>query len=284
MKVLGVPLFSERWCGPRAPLTQAMVSEGFDVTEPYDLLRGAHMDYFTERGKEQWKWLDEQGAHFEHHAPDCKTMSRARGRPFWIGSQRYDGPPALRDEHHVMGFPHLRGNVAVKVRQANKMALASVQRCVKLDEEGKFFRLEHPYRSYLWYMKATISLAKRPGVEMAVFSNCCFGGRRRKWTAYLTNNSRVYEELHQPNCPHNSEDWAEYQPYFQGGQIVYPTEQEAEYPEGLCKAIARGFSRSMDLFRDIFKQYYRNIENWRSRMSSRSTRAPRKDGQRNYGP
>ena len=258
MKVLGVPLFSERWSGPRAPLTLAMVNEGFDVTEPYDVQRGGHMDYFTERGKEQWKWLDEQGAHFEHHAPDCKTMSRARGRPFWIGNQRYDGPPALRDEYHVMGFPHLRGNIAVKVRQANKMAMASVQRCVKLDEEGKFFGLEHPYRSFLWYMKATIALAKRPGVEMAVFSNCCFGGRRRKWTAYLTNNSRVYEELHQPNCPHSAEDWAEYQPYFEEGQIVYPTEQEAEYPEGLCKAIARGFSRSMDLpghLRAVLQEY-----------------------------
>lgn len=35
---------------------------------------------------------------------------------------------------------------------------------------------------------AHVGLASRPGVRMAVFANCCFGGRRQKWTAVLTNS------------------------------------------------------------------------------------------------
>ena len=69
-------------------------------------------------------------------------------------------------------------------------------------------------------MKATMELAARPNVRMAVFSNCCYGGRRAKWTAVLTNNVGIYEALHQPVCPHFGED---YQPYMAGGRVIFPT-------------------------------------------------------------
>ena len=87
------------------------------------------MDFFTEEGKSQWAVLAEEDPDYEHHAPDCKTMSRARGKPFYIGGKFHRGPPALRDERHVMGFPNLKGQDAVKVRQGNKMAHASIKRC-----------------------------------------------------------------------------------------------------------------------------------------------------------
>ena len=132
------------------------------------------MDFFTEAGKAVWEALDASDIDAEHHAPDCKTMSRARGRPFYINGERHEGPPALRDEWHVMGFQHLRGYHA---RQGNKMALRSFKCCSELHDAGKVFTLEHPWRSWLWYMKAAVDLARRPGVKMAVFSNCCFGGR-----------------------------------------------------------------------------------------------------------
>ena len=126
-----------------------------------------------------------------------------------------------------MGFPNLKGQDAVKVRQGNKMALASIKRCEELDDAGKYFSLEHPYRSFIWYMKATMELAARPNVRMAVFSNCCYGGRRAKWTAVLTNNVGIYEVLHKPECPHHGED---YQPYV-----------------GLCTEYARGAAAHLGL-------------------------------------
>lgn len=144
---------------------------------------------------ESGKALDEESVELEHHAPDCKTMSRARGKPFYIGQYRYDGPPALRDEYNVTGFPSLRGESAVRVRQGNRMALKSTKRCSALHDAGKKFSMEHPYRSFLWYMKPVVDLASKPGVYMAVFSNCCFGGRRRKWTSLLTNCREIFDAM-----------------------------------------------------------------------------------------
>ena len=240
-----LPLFSERWSGGNCPLSKAMLREGFDVALPYDLKMGPEMEFFSEEGKAIWKGLDDSPVEVEHHAPDCKTMSRARGRPFWIGNQRYDGPPALRDERHVMGFPNLRGEKAVRVRQGNKMALKSVARCAELDDAGKLFSLEHPWRSFIWYRRQTVELASRPGVVMAVYSSCCFGGSRQKWTAVLTNSPAIYEALHRPDCPHGTH--ADYQPYFDSeGWVIYPTEEEAEYPPGMVEAYAKGARRHFE--------------------------------------
>ena len=121
-----VPLFSERWSGPNCPLSQAVLQEGLPVAAPYDIKFDPRMDFFTEEGKGIWQDLDDLEADAEHHAPDCKTMSRARGRPFWIGNEWHRGPPAIRSEQHVMGFTNLKGPIAVKVRQSNKMALRSI--------------------------------------------------------------------------------------------------------------------------------------------------------------
>ena len=72
-----------------------MLREGFDVALPYDLKIRPEMEFFSEEGKAIWKGLDDSPVEVEHHAPDCKTMSRARGRPFWIGNQRYMTAPSF---------------------------------------------------------------------------------------------------------------------------------------------------------------------------------------------
>eukprot|EP00435_Cladocopium_sp_Y103_P035566 s1373_g9.t1 len=240
-----VPLFSERWSGPNSPLTHAVVHEGLDVTRPFDIKVSPLMDVFSDSGKAIWDDLDMEEIEAEHHAPDCKTMSRARGKPFYLEGRWVKGPPALRDERHVMGYPNLRGFQAVQVRQGKRMALKSVKRCKDLHERGKVFTLEHPYRSFIWFMNATVELAALPGVQMAVYSSCCFGGRREKWTAILTNSPCIYEELHKPDCTHGLLD--DYQPYRdEQGVVRYPTEAEAEYPSGMCQAYARGLRREME--------------------------------------
>lgn len=239
------PTFSERWSGPNAPLTECLVRKGVVVEPPFDLKRDSRMDYFSDEGKGIWKWLDQKKPTAEHHAPESKTFSRRRGQPFWIGNRWFSGPPALRDEANIMGFSNLRGSDAVKVRHGNKMALKSIQRCGELDDQGKIFGLEHPYGSFMWYMKQAIELGRRPGVKMAVFSNCCFGGRRKKWTAILTNCQEVFEALHRPDCPHDGGE--SYAPYYgRDGQIVFPTEEEAEYPPGLVEAYSEGLKRGLE--------------------------------------
>eukprot|EP00435_Cladocopium_sp_Y103_P055568 s172_g18.t1 len=246
MRRLGVPCFSERWSGPNAPLTVAMLRRGFDVLPPYDRERVGRMDFFTEEGKQEWAQLDQEDPDYEHHAPDCKTFTRARGRPFYIEGVRYEGPKALRrDDSNVMGFRNLKGADAVKVRQGNKMALASIKRCEDLDDEQKFFSLEHPYRSFIWGLNRMKELAKRPGVIMAVFSNCCHGGTREKWTCIITNNRGIFEALNQRDCPHGPGE--SYQPYFEGNKLIFPTEQEAEYPKLLCTRYAEGAAIDLGL-------------------------------------
>ena len=107
------PLVSERWSGPNFPLTQAMLREGMEVTSPYDVQVDWNCDYFSDEGKRRWSELDGMDIAYEHHAPDCKTMSRSRGRPFQVNGVWMEGPPALRDERNVMGFHYLKGNNAV---------------------------------------------------------------------------------------------------------------------------------------------------------------------------
>ena len=70
---LAVPVFSERWSGPKAPLTEAMLRQGFDLLPPYDRARGAGMDFFTEEGKSQWAVLAEEDPDYEHHAPGLQN-------------------------------------------------------------------------------------------------------------------------------------------------------------------------------------------------------------------
>ena len=246
-QAVGVPLFSERYSGPEARLSRTMFKAGFRVVDPIDYKWDSTMDVFTERGKEWWAHADASDPTLEHHAPDSKTFSRARGRPYQFAGKWYEGPVALRDESHVMGFTYLAAHEAAAVRKGNKMAMRSIARCRTLHEEGRFFTLDHPRRSWMWYTKPAIDLAGLPGVRMAIFSHCCYGGRRKKWTSLLTNSETIYQALHKPVCPHG--DGEDYPPYWdqQLGQVVFPMEQEATYPWGLCEEYAKAAVNLMNL-------------------------------------
>ena len=243
MKGAPIPTAVAGWSGPNAPLSQALVEAGITTLPPFDVKSGEEMNYFSDAGKATWDSLSQEEPEYEHHAPDCKTFSRARGMSFEVDGQWYEGPQALRDERNVMGFSYLRGEDAVKVRQGNKMACRSIARCEELWLQDREFTLEHPYRSWMWYTKPAIALAGRKGVKMAVFSNCCFGGRRKKWTAVLTNNEWIYQALHKPDCPHAYDD-SDYKPYWDGYRLRFPTEEEAEYPWHLCQVIAQALKQS----------------------------------------
>ena len=106
------------------------------------------MDIFAESGKQWWEYLNQADPEMEHHSPESRTMCRARGAPYWVGDKRYDGPRALWGAHYVMGFSNLRGVDAITVREANKMALRSIYRCVELHANGRFFSFEQLMNSW----------------------------------------------------------------------------------------------------------------------------------------
>ena len=100
------PKFGERFAGPNAPLSHAVAKVGgIQVQEPFDWLRGH--DFFSAEGKALLEAMENDPLLMaEHWAPECKLMSRARGRPITLASGRViKGPQPVRDMNHIMGFP-----------------------------------------------------------------------------------------------------------------------------------------------------------------------------------
>ncbi len=59
------------------------------------------------------------------------------------------------------------------------------------------------------------------------------------------NSRRIFEALNRPQCPHDGGE--SYDPYFgPDGNIVYPTEEEAEYPAELAQAYAKGLKAEFE--------------------------------------
>ena len=75
---------------------------------------------------------------------------------------------------------------------------------------------------------------------------CCFGGRREKWFAVLNNSVEIQEELEKLDCPGHEGLLPYTVQYGPDGQLVFDTEEEAEYPEGFCRAYAIGLKRALE--------------------------------------
>ena len=88
-------------------------------------------------------------------------------------------------------------------------------------------------------------MAAREEFNYAVGSSCCFGGQREKWFAFLNNCPSVQEALTR-DCP-GHEGLLSYQVTENpDGTLHYPTEEEAEYPLGLCVAYSEALKRQLE--------------------------------------
>eukprot|EP00438_Fugacium_kawagutii_P018783 Skav201312 [mRNA] locus=scaffold1490:109079:114118:- [translate_table: standard] len=152
---------------------------------------------------------------------------------------REDSAPQGAELDEIMSFMVLsiQGEAVedqVKVRQDNKMAKRSLKGLEHTHENGGFAGLEHPWGAYLWFTPEAEKIQALPGWWMATWSQCCYGGRRTKWTSLLTNSRRAYEALNRPecNCTHQEPyaAWAD-----RDGQVHFDTHEEAEYPWLMCR-------------------------------------------------
>ena len=90
------------------------------------------------------------------------------------------------------------------------------------------------------------------GVRSLDVHNCMYGGRRRKWTRFVTNMEELDTELcwtcsRDDVCDATGLPHLSFAPEVQDGVIVsFPTEPEAEYPQPLCNALARGIGRCIE--------------------------------------
>ncbi len=244
------PLFGERFSGPNYLLTKACGLEKVGVQVPLDkLVEGKEWDFFTPEGKEllEEKELD-PSLKASHWAPDCRTFSRARGRWIQLDDGRWiEGPKQVRSAEEPWGFSNLSRNDSIKVRQGNAMARRSILG-VKLGQaQGLLPSLEHPYGSYLWETPEMKELINSGNFYLSVYSHCCFGGRREKWTCLIHTSARMHGLLNRPHCPGHA-DLMGYSVRQQGGMLQFDTSDESEYPWEWCRAYAAALSADL---RDI---------------------------------
>ena len=240
------PKFGERFSGPRAPLSHAVAKRGgIQVQEPFDWYRGH--DFFNPEDKQRLEAMeDDPLLRAEHWAPECKLMSRARGRPIVLASGRtIKGPQPVRDHKHIMGFPWLSGEMKARLRRSNSMALRGLKRGGVCQSRRILHSVEHPWNSWMWEMKPSKDL-QQDSHAFAKGSACCWGGRREKWYGVLTNSHLLMAAINHPDCPGHT-GLLDYEVTENpDGSLHYPTEEEAEYPMQFCHAYAEGIHNDME--------------------------------------
>jgi len=234
--------FSTRDVAPPYPVG----SQHCRIAQPWDLKRGVCFDVLREPGKTKVRKVVKESA-TTVIAPDCKTLSRARD--ILIPGARFQ-PPRLRSEEFPLGLPGLSDHSRKRVEEGNTMFEQSLTWCEEADDDGRGFLLENPFNSYGFLFPRAQRLKKRPGIRFLKCYNCMMGGARFKISGLLTNLD-LADQFDTAVCvnrsgicsrtglPHLS-----IRPVVQDSEVVaFPTEEEAEYPLGLCNAIALGVSR-----------------------------------------
>lgn len=170
-----------------------------------------------------------------HFAPSCGTASRAR--------EKAPGPPPLRSDLHPNGLPHLSEQNRVRVQAANNSYIAMLKVAKFVISLNISISIENPKNSLFWqctFVKEFLS--GLPQFHVCEFQHCMHGGKRNKFTHWLSCNPRcleqdMFEALHLLcDKQHEHASWT---PYFDDtGKQVFPTASEAAYPELLCNRIA----------------------------------------------
>ena len=179
--------------------------QALSVATPWDLKRGRvvagehDFDVLAPRASQRLAKILE-AASITHWANECKSFSKARGKPIpWLPEG--EGPRPLRNARHPQGLPGKlagKGADAQLLQSANAMAELTAQACTEAWKSDRYFVVENPDGSWLWSLPCMKELTKLTGVVRVLFINCAFGGTRRKWTALLTNVPELIEECTRP--------------------------------------------------------------------------------------
>ena len=218
------------------------------VGEAWDLKRGGAAHDVRSAAARRRLQLQIEASDVTWWAPECRTFSRARGKPV-PGATHW--PPALRSTSHPYGLPELRRERRAtdreKVETGNAIAAITFEDATRAARAGRGVAIENPANSFMWILDEAKALEAVPGVFRVDFTNCMFaGGDRNKKTAILTNVEEIGAALRGRTCTGREVcdrtgrrhlTWA---PTVAGGIIQhYQTEGEAEYPRGLCDAVGQ---------------------------------------------
>ena len=240
----------EAFCGS-AGLSRALRACGFAVY-PVDFDKNRHaskvhvidLDLTVQPCVDVFKqMLSDLQPSYIHMGLPCGTCSRAREKPLPKHCKNARGPTPLRDADNLLGRPGLSVNDQAKVQSANQLyhlAIWVLRWCMS---SGCMVSIENPHRSWLWPLLALL-VRRCDDVEFSfffnsldavVFDSCMHGGRRDKRTKWLST-AGVFSSLAQ-DCD-KSHAHASWQPYMSEGGIIFPTKEEAAYPDTLCTRAA----------------------------------------------
>ena len=170
-----------------------------------------------------------------HFAPSCGTASRTR--------EKAPGPPPLRSDVHPDGLPNLKDSDRQRVEAANESYRAMITIAMFAISLGISISVENPKNSLFCKCSfVVLFLEWLPQYHVCEFQHCMHGGRRNKFTHWMSCNPRnltvdMFQSLRLLcDQQHQHASWA---PYIdEHGRQVFPTASEAAYPELLCTRVA----------------------------------------------
>ena len=127
---------------------------------------------------------------FKFSGPPCRTFSESRAtRP---------GPPVLRDENYIYGFPKSQQRRGLEprhyeqIRCDNLLAERVAEACLLMQQQGLGYAVEQPTpfnAAVTMFQFECFQILLRMGALMAYFDQCMFGGLSKKPTSILYGNS-----------------------------------------------------------------------------------------------
>ncbi|CAE7276556.1 unnamed protein product [Symbiodinium sp. CCMP2592] len=184
-----------------------------------------------------------------HLGVPCGTCSRARERALPRRLQgRFRAPPPLRDARHPLGKPGLRGLDRDRVQTANEIYKLTIRLVLWAFHHDVPVVIENPSRSWLWpALEALVRLMSKdlgPDLRRAWqaicfydLDACQFGGKRKKRTrlASTVDLSTLAQDCDgsHPHAPWSIREGSD--------RLLFDTAEEAQYPDGLCRAMAQVF-------------------------------------------
>ena len=100
--------------------------------------------------------------------------------------------PALRDAEFPEGKPGLSTRQQDLVDTGNRLAAWTLAFITALHAAHRYFTVENPYMSWLWWLPAWIEFKKLTGVIATVLQQRCYGWITRKDTILLHNSPELH--------------------------------------------------------------------------------------------
>ena len=137
--------------------------------------------------------------------------------------------PALRDAEFPEGKPGLSTRQQDLVDTGNRLAAWTLAFIMALHAAHRYFTVENPYMSWLWWLPAWIELKKFTRVIATVLQQRCYGWITRNDILFLHNNPNLHGMVTSDvECP--SSDVVLRGLCWYEGQAVFRTKLSQSYP------------------------------------------------------